>query len=310
LVVAPLFHSLGLQILSLPLLHAGGSLLLQDRFEPSRVWQAVADRKITYLGGVPAMHQRLYDALLSPRGHPSRFSHLRFLFSAGAAISTELIRNFAALEITVLQGYGQTETSTLCCLDADNALRKAGSVGRPIRYGEVRVIALETIEQAPARWRETGAAETGEIVVRGPINMIGYWERQRETRETLIDGWIRTGDLATRDEEGFLSLVGRAREMLISGGENVYPAEVEAVYREYPGIREVAIVAVPDPTWGEAGRAHLILEAGHVLSERALQEWARRRLAGFKLPREIVIEDEFPRTASGKIRKHLLRGRP
>jgi fatty-acyl-CoA synthase len=183
-------------------------------------------------------------------------------------------------------------------------------VGRPIRYGEVRVIALETIEQAPARWRETGAAETGEIVVRGPINMIGYWERQRETRETLIDGWIRTGDLATRDEEGFLSLVGRAREMLISGGENVYPAEVEAVYREYPGIREVAIVAVPDPTWGEAGRAHLILEAGHVLSERALQEWARRRLAGFKLPREIVIEDEFPRTASGKIRKHLLRGRP
>ena len=310
LVVAPLFHSLGLQILSLPLLHAGGSLLLQDRFEPAQVWKAVSEQEISYLGGVPEMHQRLYDALLLRRGDPSDFPRLRFLFSAGAAISTELIRRFADLDLTVLQGYGQTETSTLCCLDAANSLRKAGSVGRPVRHGEIRIIARESIHQTPNLWRETGIGETGEIVVRGPINMIGYWERERETRETLIDGWIKTGDLATRDEEGFLSLVGRAREMLISGGENVYPAEVEAVYREYPGIREVAIVGVPDPKWGETGRAHVILDSGHVLDQEALLAWARQRLASFKLPREIVIEEEFPRTASGKIRKHLLGNSP
>ena len=136
--------------------------------------------------------------------------------------------------------------------------------------------------------------------------MLGYWERPEATAETLIGDWLRTGDLARRDAEGFVTLVGRAREMFISGGENVYPAEIEAAYREHPAIREIAVIGIPDPTWGEVGRAHVILEPGEPFDETALEAWARARLAGFKLPREIVIETELPRTASGKVRKHRL----
>ena len=308
LVAAPLFHSLGLQILSLPLLYAGGSLLLQDRFEPDAVWRAAEEEAISYFGGVPAMHQRLYQALNNGASAGRRFPALRFIFSAGSAISAELIRDFSALDILVLQGYGQTETSTLCCLDSDDALRKAGSVGRPVPHAEVRVVLRDTLGNDPRHWRDADPGDTGEIVVRGPINMLGYWERPAATAETLIGDWLRTGDLARRDAEGFVTLVGRAREMFISGGENVYPAEVEAAYREHPAIREIAVIGVPDPTWGEVGRAHVILEPGEPLDEASLAAWAHTRLAGFKLPREIVIETEFPRTASGKVRKHRLKG--
>ncbi|HIL80479.1 MAG TPA: long-chain fatty acid--CoA ligase [Myxococcales bacterium] len=304
LVVAPLFHSLGLQILAMPLLYSGGSLFLQDHFDPTNVWRAVRNEGITYFGGVPAMHQRLYDAL-SP-GSDRHLSRLRFVFSAGSAISIELIRKFSESGIVVLQGYGQTETSTLCCMRAEEALQKAGSVGRPVHHAKIRIILPETVGRRSAEWRDSGVGVTGEIVVRGPITMVGYWERPEATSEILIDDWLRTGDLAQRDREGFLTLVGRAREMLISGGENVYPAEVEAVYREYPGIREVAIVGIPHPTWGEVGRAHIQLEPGFVLDRKILEEWARERIAPFKLPREVVVEKDLPRTASGKIRKHLL----
>ncbi len=306
LVAAPLFHSLGLQILSLPLLYAGGSLLLQERFEPEAVWRATEEESITYFGGVPAMHQRLYQSLKHGESAGRRFPALRFIFSAGSAISSELIRDFSALDILVLQGYGQTETSTLCCLEPDDALRKAGSVGKPVPHAEVRVVMRETLENDPRDWRDAHPEETGEIVVRGPINMLGYWERPEATAETLIGDWLRTGDLARRDAEGFVTLVGRAREMFISGGENVYPAEIEAAYREHPAIREIAVIGIPDPTWGEVGRAHVILEPGEPFDETALEAWARARLAGFKLPREIVIETELPRTASGKVRKHRL----
>ena len=305
LVVAPLFHSLGLQILALPLLYSGGSLVLQERFEPEAVWDAVEKEPITYFGGVPAMHQRLYDTLAARPRRP--IPHLRFVFSAGSAISSELIRDFSSEGILVLQGYGQTETSTLSCINAEEALRRAGSVGKPVRHAEVRIIRLESADRPPDAWEDVEAGETGEIVVRGPINMVGYWERPSETAETLIEGWIRTGDLAQRDEEGFLTLVGRAREMLISGGENVYPAEIETVYREHPSIREIAVVGIPDPTWGEIPRAHILLEPEMTLDPDSLEQWGRERLAAFKLPRKIVIEEDFPRTASGKIQKHLLR---
>jgi fatty-acyl-CoA synthase len=307
LVVAPLFHSLGLQILAMPLLYSGGSLFLQEHFDPGNVWRAVKSHRITYFGGVPAMHQRLYDAL-TPRIRRG-LSGLRFIFSAGSAISVELIQKFSDHGIVVLQGYGQTETSTLCCMQPEEFLRKAGSVGRPVHHAQIRIILPETVERQPADWRDSAAGVTGEIVVRGPITMVGYWERPEATSETFTDDWLRTGDLAQSDGDGFITLVGRAREMLISGGENVYPAEVEAVYREYPGIREIAIVGIPHPTWGEVGRAHVLLEPGFTLDQRTLEEWARERIAPFKLPQEIVVETNLPRTASGKIRKHLLGGR-
>ena len=307
LVVAPLFHSLGLQILSLPVLYAGGTLFIQASFDPARVWDTIEQEQITYFGGVPATHQRLYDALRLAPPHQWKTSSLRFIFTAGSAIASHLIEAFHQHDLLLLQGYGQTETSTLCCLSPSDTLRKPGSVGTPVFHGEVRVITPETRPLAPEHWQDVEVNQPGEVVVRGLITMLGYWENPEATAETLIDGWLCTGDLAQLDSEGFLTLVGRSREMYISGGENVYPAEVEAACREHPQIREIAVVGEPDPRWGEAGRAHVLLEPGPRLSLSALQSWARSRLAAFKIPQTLVIEESLPRTASGKVQKHLLR---
>jgi fatty-acyl-CoA synthase len=310
LVVIPLFHSFGLAILSIPTLHAGGTLLLQPRFDPAAVWRAVGAERITFFGAVPTMFRQLHEELASREQGHYELGSLRFLFTAGAAIPIDLILAYERRGLVLKQGFGQTETSILACLDAGDAVRKAGSVGRPVHHGEVRLVARDALEGDPASWRDTAVGETGEIVVRGPINMLGYWRRPEETAETLRGEWLRTGDLATRDEEGFLTLVGRARDLYISGGENVYPAEVEAVLESHPAIREVAVVGRPDERWGEVGCAFVVLEPGAALDAAALRAFARERLAGFKIPQSVVALKELPRTETGKIQKWKLAGRP
>jgi fatty-acyl-CoA synthase len=219
-----------------------------------------------------------------------------------------VIRGFERHGLVLKQGYGQTETSILCCLDAGDALRKAGSVGRPVHHGELRVARPSNLEGPPEAWEDVDIGERGEIVVRGPITMLGYWQRPEETAATLRGEWLRTGDLAMVDGEGFVTLVGRACDMYISGGENVYPAEIEVVYEEHPTIREIAVVGVPDPRWGESGRAFVVLEDGETLDGEALLAWGSERLARFKLPREFVPVDALPRTETGKVQKHRLTG--
>jgi fatty-acyl-CoA synthase len=302
LVVLPLFHSFGLLILSLPTLYAGGRLLLAGRFDARETWQTVAEQRITFLGAVPTQLQALLEA--EPARDETR--SLRFLFGAGAAVPVEQIRAFERRGILLKQGFGQTETSILCCLEARDAVRKAGSVGRPVFHADVRVVRLEDLEGPPESWRRTGPGETGEIVVRGPITMLGYWQRPEASAETLRGEWLRTGDLASVDEEGFLSLVGRARDLYISGGENVYPAEVERVLAEHPAVAEIAVVGVPDPRWGETGCAFVVPTAGGDFDDAALRVWAAERLASFKLPREFVPVRELPRTETGKVQKHVL----
>ena len=205
------------------------------------------------------------------------------------------------------QGYGQTETSILTCQKADRTLAKAGSVGHPVRHAELRLVDPQTIDGDPEDWRDVAPGVVGEIVVRGPITMLGYWQRPEATAETLRGEWLRTGDLATRDEDFDFSLVGRVREMYICGGENVYPAEVEAGLALHPDVAEVAVIALPDPVWGEVGRAHVVPLKPGTIGPDALLDWLKTRLARFKLPQQIVIESALPRTASGKIQKHLLR---
>jgi fatty-acyl-CoA synthase len=305
LVVLPLFHSFGLAILAIPTLHAGASVWIQQGFDPERVWSSVAEHEISFFGGVPTMFRALLDTLDAQPGRWSLHS-LRFLFTAGAAIPVELVRAFEAHGLVLKQGFGQTETSILCCLEAQDALRKAGSVGRPVHHVELRVIQRDTLERPPAAWQDVAVGQVGEIVARGPITMIGYWQRPDATAEVLRDGWLRTGDLATLDDEGFLTLEGRARDMYISGGENVYPAELEAVYEEHPAIREIAVKGVPDGRWGETGHAFCVLERGHKLDAAALREWGAQRLASFKLPSQFSAVPELPRTESGKVQKHLL----
>lgn len=306
LVPLPLFHSFGLSILSIPAIYAGATVLLERQFDPERTWATVAAERVTTLGAVPTMFQALLEALDAASPRPD-VSSLRFLFSAGAAIPVEVIGAFEERHgLVVKQGFGQTETSILCCLDAEHALRKAGSVGRPVFHADVRIVRREDLALAPGAWREVGEGEPGEIVVRGPITMTGYWRRPEATAETLRDGWLRTGDLATRDAEGFVRLVGRARDLFISGGENVYPAEIEAAYAGHPDVREIAVVGVPDPRWGEVGRAFVVLAEGASLDPDALRAWGEERLARYKLPRSFEAVPSLPRTETGKVRKHLL----
>jgi fatty-acyl-CoA synthase len=289
----PLFHSFGLKILSVPALFAGATVVLVSRFDPIGLQDCVARERATLLGAVPVMYQRMLEAGLAPE----KLASLRFAFSAGAALAVETIERYWRAGIRLKQGYGQTETSILCCLDADDALAKAGSVGRPVRFGEVRI--------ADERGRDVPPGVRGEVVVRGPIVMLGYWRRPEETAASRIDGWHRTGDLGVMDADGFVTLVGRSREMYISGGENVYPAEVERVLEQHPQVAEVAVVGVPDARWGEAGRAYVV-PAGGELDPTGLLRFAREHLAAFKVPREVVSVAQLPRTASGKVRKHVL----
>ncbi|MEZ4353778.1 MAG: AMP-binding protein [Myxococcota bacterium] len=306
LVVAPLFHSLALQILALPAIQIGAGLVLQEGFDPIRAWRAIADEGVTYYGGVPTMHQRMLAAL--DRGEPFERApaSLRFAFTAGAAAPVELIRAFEGRGLRLVQGYGQTETSILTCLPPELALAKAGSVGRPVHHAEIRLVAPDRIEGPVEGWRDVAPGEVGEVVVRGPITMLGYWQRPEATAATLRGEWLRTGDLATRDADFDITLVGRAREMYISGGENVYPAEVEAALVEHPDVVEAAVVAIPDREWGEVGRAYVVLREGADLDREALAAWLASRLARYKQPREIVLREALPRTASGKVQKHRL----
>ncbi|MEE3330705.1 MAG: AMP-binding protein [Myxococcota bacterium] len=306
LVAAPLFHSLGLKILSLPVLYAGGTLVLHRRFEAERVWGDIERERITYTGGVPTQYARLLERLESSADAQRDRSSLRFLFTAGAAISADTVRAYQGHGLVLKQGYGQTETSILCCLSERDSIARAGSVGRPVFHADIRLIDPNSFAGRREEWHDVGPGETGEIVVRGPIAMLGYWQKPEETASTFSGGWLRTGDLATRDEEGFITLSGRAHDMYISGGENVYPAEVEAALSQHPSIREVAVVGVANERWGESGRAHVGLAAGVQLDGEARREWASDRLAGFKLPSELAVESELPRTASGKVQKHRL----
>ena len=303
LVALPLFHSFGLKILALPTLYAGGSVFLERRFDADRVWDTVEREQISFFGGVPTMFRELLEAL----GPERDLSSLRFLFTAGAPVPVELIRAFEARRLVLKQGFGQTETSILCCLDAKDASRKAGSVGRPVRHAEVRLVRPESLGRAPEAWEDAAPGETGEIVVRGPILMTGYWGQPEATAEVLRGEWLRTGDLATVDGEGFFTLVGRARHMYISGGENVYPAEIEAVYAEHPDVREIAVVGAPDTRWGEVGHAFCVLTPGATLDEDALRSWGTEHLADFKLPKRFFAVAQLPRTETGKVMKHALR---
>jgi fatty-acyl-CoA synthase len=306
LVVVPLFHSYGLKILSLPALYAGATVVLQRRFDPGAVWQAVDEHGITYFGGVPTMFRDLLETLEGAPAGRYPLDSLRFLFTAGAAVPVELIHAFERRGLVLKQGFGQTETSILLCLDDRDAVRKAGSVGRSVFHAEVRVVTRNSLQGPPEAWQDVSPGEEGEIVVRGPITMLGYWRLPELTAETLREGWVCTGDLAKLDEEGFVTLVGRARDMYISGGENVYPAQVEAVYAEHPSVREVAVVGIPDERWGETGCAYLVPEPGQAIEAETLRAWGRQRLAIFKVPSRFVAVEALPRTASGKVQKYKL----
>ncbi len=294
-VAVPLFHSYGLKILSVPGIFAGATLILVDAFDPIGLQETVARYRATILGAVPVMYRRMLMAGMDR----DKLASLRFGLSAGAPLDLATIQAFHDAGVPLKQAYGQTETSILCCLDTEDVIRKAGTVGRPVHHAKLRIASEDSSAAA--------VGISGEVQVQGPIRMLGYW-RQPEATLAASDGtWHRTGDLGVLDEEGFLTLVGRLKDLYISGGENVYPAEVENVLESHPNVAEAAVIGVPDHEWGERGHAFIVSVDGSFDID-PLRAFAATRLAKYKLPKGWTEVAELPRTASGKIQKHLLKG--
>ncbi|MFD0921914.1 long-chain fatty acid--CoA ligase [Saccharopolyspora rosea] len=292
LVSAPLFHTAALGMTCLPTLLKGGAVLLEESFDPDRTLDLVERHRVTCLFGVPTM----FDALSrSARWAEADLGSVRFLLCGGAPVPPDLLRRYRARGLAIRQGYGLTEASPSVLLQPQGDER-VGSAGAPAFFTDVR---LRTPEGQPP---EPGAP--GELQVRGANVVRGYWQRPDADPRTA-DGWLRTGDVATADDDGHYRVVDRLKDMFISGGENVYPAEVEAVLREHPGVVDAAVVGLPDPVWGETGRAVVVARPG--VTERELLDFARERLAGYKVPKSVRFADALPRNPTGKLDKRALR---
>ena len=293
----PLFHTAGINLHTLPVLMAGGLIHILPGFDAGATLKLIDEGRLDVMLCVPAVYREL---TLHPAFETTDLTRLRHWSCGGAPMPDVLIEQFAARGAVVCNGFGMTETGpTAFLMDAGHALDKIGSVGKPQLLIDARI--------ATPDGTALPQGETGEVQFFGPGLTPGYWHRDEETAKLFTaDGWLKSGDLGRFDSDGYCFIAGRIKEMYISGGENVYPAEVENVLDEHPAILESAVSGVDDEKWGEVGCAHLILRAGETTSAEALRSWCRERLAGYKVPRHFLIAEDFPRTAAGKVQKHLL----
>ncbi|MHA6800031.1 acyl-CoA synthetase [Bounagaea algeriensis] len=298
LVNAPLFHTAALGMTCLPTVLKGGTLVLEESFDVQRTFDLVEQRRITLAFGVPTM----FDALSrSPRWPGADLSSLRFLMCGGAPVPEELIRRYRERGLTFMQGYGMTEASPgVLLLSAADSPHRIGCAGKPHFFTDVR---LDRREAAAG-----GGAEPGEVLVEGPHVVDGYWQRPEASDAAFTgDGWFRTGDVATVDDDGFYRVVDRVKDMFISGGENVYPAEVESVLHEHPALADAAVIGVADPAWGEAGKALVVASSGTEPTAADITGFAAERLGAYKVPKSVEFVAELPRSATGKLDKLALR---
>jgi fatty-acyl-CoA synthase len=297
LAVAPLFHTAALNMLCLPTMLKGGSVLIEPAFDPARVLELIARYRVTSMFGVPA----IYDAIAAAPGWADAdTSSLRMLLCGGAPVPDATIRRYTSRGLTFIQGYGMTETSPgALLLDAGHALAKAGSAGVPHFFTDVRVVGPDGTQARPG--------ERGEIIVAGPNVMRGYWGQPDASAAVLADGWLASGDVGTADEDGYVSVVDRIKDVIISGGENIYPAEVENALLSHPAVADCGVIGTPDGRWGEVGRAVVVLRAGESASESDLLGFLDGRLARYKIPKSVCFATGLPRTATGKILKKQLR---
>lgn len=295
LIVLPLFHSGGLFIQASPVLYKGATMILPPRFEPKEAYQDIFQYHVTKFLGVPTIYRALLRERLEKDDH---LDSLKVCAIGGEKATPGMMEQFKRVGFSLRQIMGQTETSILLWASEKDVIRKRGSVGRPVFHAEVDIVDREGKRVRPG--------EVGEIVVRGSIMMTEYWQDPVRTEETIRDGWLHTGDLARRDDDGYYYFVDRAKNMYISGGENVYPAEVERVLREHPAIEEIAVVGVPNDLWGETGHAFVIKKKGATLTEEEVTSFCNGRLAKYKWPKGVTFCEEFPKTSLGKIQKNVL----
>lgn len=290
----PLFHTAGINLFTLPLFLWGGSSLVLRKFDAPALVDLVASRQVTQFFGVPAIYQALMQMDLSRVD----LAGLRGWACGGAALPEATIRFFADRGAPICNGFGMTETGpTGFLIDRDAAVDRIGSVGKPQLLTEARLDGVPD-----------GLPGTGELLLRGPSVTPGYLDNPQATAASFTpDGWLKSGDVAARDADGYYRIVDRIKDMYISGGENVYPAEVERVLITHPDILEAAVVGMPHARWGETGVAFLIARPGARIDTGALPDWLRTRLAAYKIPGAWHVVADFPRTAAGKVRKPDLR---
>jgi long-chain acyl-CoA synthetase len=287
----PLFHSFGQTCGLNAAVGRGACLTLVPRFDPGRALEVIQRDRVTVFEGVPTM----YAALLNhPRRGEFDVGSLRLCVSGGAALPVEVLRGFEdAFGCVILEGYGLSETSPVAAFNHPDRQRKPGSIGTPVQGVELRLVG--------SLGEDVPGGEVGEIAIRGHNLMRGYWGREEATREAIPDGWFRSGDLARQDEDGYFFIVDRKKDLIIRGGYNVYPREVEEVLYEHPAVAEAAVVGVPHPTYGEEVGAAVVLKPGTEATPAELRAFCQERMAAYKYPRQVWLEASLPKTATGKL---------
>ena len=297
LISTPMFHVAGLTAQALPTIYSGGTIVFQRYFDPEHALQLIENEKINLSLLVPAMLLFMSQVASFNEYDLSSFESI---FIGGAPCPAPLLRTYLDREVPIRQGFGMTENAgSGILLDTEDLERKFGSCGKPMFHCNARV------------WdgdgNDTKPDEIGELMLRGPVVMKEYWNMPEATEASFTDGWFHTGDLAKIDEDGYFYIVERKKDMLITGGENVYPAEVEEVILAHPSVAEVGVIGVPDEKWGESARAIVVPMPGETISFEDIQKFCSDKLAKFKSPKSAVIIDELPRNPSGKILKRVLR---
>jgi fatty-acyl-CoA synthase len=298
--VLPQFHIGGWNVQPMLAWWKGATVVLESAFDPARVLALVAERRVTTMAGVPTIYQMIGQ---HPDFATADLSTMRSAVVGGAAMPYTLVEQWHARGVALFQGYGLTESApNVFCLDDADALSHPCSVGRPYPYVDVALFDRE-------RHEVVDGPGQGELLVRGPSLFAGYWRDPAATAAVMDDGWLRTGDVAARDIEGYYRIVGRAKEMFVTGGENVYPVEVESVITSFNAVVSAAVVSVPDPTWGESGVAFVECARGETVDLDALMAHCRARLAHYKVPVRFEVVAELPRNSVGKTDKATLRTR-
>lgn len=298
LMISPMFHVASLDMGVLPTLLKGGTVILESRFDPARILALIEQRKVTTMSGVPTTYQLICE---HPAWATTDLTSLNKLTCGGSAIPLRVLEAYESRGLQIGNGYGMTETAPgATVLPAAWSREKAGSAGLPHFFTDVRIADFDGNIAAPG--------SVGEIQIKGPNVIRDYWNRPDASAESSeAGGWFKSGDMGYKDEDGFVFVSDRLKDMIISGGENIYPAEVEQAISDLDAVGSVAVIGVPDEKWGEVPRAVVLLREGARLTEAQVQAYLQGRLARYKIPKSVVFVDEMPRTASGKIRKADLR---
>jgi fatty-acyl-CoA synthase len=297
LLVLPMFHIGGIGLFTLPMIYDGATVVIQRTFDPTRTLTLLREENITLFFGVPAIFLALVQ---HPAFKAEVFKSVRIVMSGGAPLPVSLVEQYHRAGIVLQQGFGMSEAApSIATLEKELALAKAGSIGKPVFHLDARIVDDEM--------HELPAGEVGELVIRGPNLLQGYWKLPDATEKAFSGDWFHTGDLARMDADGCLYIVERKKDMFISGGENVYPAEVENAIFQIPQIAEVAVIGVKDPKWGEVGRAVVAVKEGRKVTADDIIDHLKGSLAKYKIPKSVVFIDRLPRNAAGKVLKNRLR---